>query len=81
LSSTIQAQEVRSEDENIGPRATIALDSGSSIHIFKDAFFLTDIQTDDKRSIGVRTTDSNFRINSIGNLCDDLNALPLPSEG
>jgi hypothetical protein len=81
LSSTIQAREVRSEDENIGRQATIALDSGSSIQIFKDAFLLTDIQTDHKRSIGVRTTDSNFRINSIGNLCDDLNALPLPSEG
>jgi hypothetical protein len=29
----------------------------------------------------VHTTDSNFRISSIGSLCDDLNALPLPSEG
>jgi hypothetical protein len=81
LSVTIQGQEVRSEDKNIGPRATIALDSGSSIHIFKDAFLLTDINSDDKHSIGVCTTDSRFRVNNIGRLCDDLNTLPLPSEG
>jgi hypothetical protein len=81
LSTTIQTQEVRSEDENVGPRATIALDSGSSIHIFKDAFLLTDIHSDDKRSIGVRTTDSKFRVNNLGSLCDDLNMLPLPSDG
>jgi hypothetical protein len=73
--------EARSEGDNVGPRATIALDSGSSIHIFKDAFLLTDIQSDDKQSIGVRTTDSKFRVNDIGRLCDDLNILPLPSEG
>jgi hypothetical protein len=36
LSATIQAPEARSEGENVGPRASIALDSGSSIHIFKD---------------------------------------------
>jgi hypothetical protein len=58
LSTTIQTPEVRSEDENVGPRASIALDSGSSIHIFKDAFLLTDIHSDDKQSIGVCTTDS-----------------------
>jgi hypothetical protein len=81
LSATIQPPEARSEDENVGPRATIALDSGSSIHIFKDSFLLTDVHSDSKRSIGVRTTDSNFRVNSIGRLCDDLNALPLPYEG
>jgi hypothetical protein len=81
LSATIQAQEARSEGENVSPRATIALDSGSSIHIFKDAFLLTDIQSDDKRSIGVRTTDSKFRVNNIGRLCDDLDILPLPSKG
>jgi hypothetical protein len=81
LSATVQTLETRSEDKNVGPRATIALDSGSSIHIFKDSFLLTDIHSDDKRSIGVRTTDSNFRVNNIGRLCDDLNTLPLPSEG
>jgi hypothetical protein len=81
LSATIQASEARSEGENVGPRATIALDSGSSIHIFKDAFLLTDIQSDDKRSIGVQTADSKFRVNNIGCLCDDLNLLPLPSDG
>jgi hypothetical protein len=81
LSTTIQSPEARSEDENVGPRTTIALDSGSSIHIFKDSFLLMDVHSEDKRSIGVRTTDSNFRVNSIGRLCDDLNALPLPYEG
>jgi hypothetical protein len=60
LSATIQAPEARSEGENVGPRTSIALDSGSSIHIFKDSFLLTDIQSDDKRSIGVCTTDSKF---------------------
>jgi hypothetical protein len=81
LSATIQTPEARSGDENVGPWATIALDSGSSIHIFKYAFLLTDIQSDDKRSIGVRTTDSKFRVNNIGHLCNGLNMLPLPSEG
>jgi hypothetical protein len=81
LSATIQTSEGRSGGENVGPRATIALDSGSSIHIFKDSFLLTDIHSDEKQSIGVRTTDSKFRVNDIGRLCDDLNILPLPSEG
>jgi hypothetical protein len=81
LSATIQTPEARSGDENVGPRATIALDSGSSINIFKDAFLLTDIRSDEKHSIGVRTTDSNFRVNYIGSLCEDLNTLPLPAEG
>jgi hypothetical protein len=60
LSATIKAPEARIEDENVSPRASIALDSGSSIHIFKDSFLLTDIQSDDKQSIGVCTTDSKF---------------------
>jgi hypothetical protein len=82
MSATIQPPEVRSGDENVGPRATtIALDSGSSIHIFKDGFLLTEVISDNKRSIGVRTTDSNFRVNNTGRLCDDLTALPLPSDG
>jgi hypothetical protein len=34
LSATIQAQEARSEGENVSPQASIALDSGSSIHLF-----------------------------------------------
>jgi hypothetical protein len=42
---------------------------------------LTDIQSDDKRSIGVRITDLKFRVNNIGRLCNDLNLLPLPSDG
>jgi hypothetical protein len=53
LSATIQASEARSEGEHVGLRTTIALDSGSSIHIFKDAFLLTDIHSDVKRSVGV----------------------------
>jgi hypothetical protein len=81
MSAIIQALEARSEGENVGPRTFIALDSGSSIHIFKDSFLLTDIQSDDKRSIGVCTTDSKFRLNNIGRLCDDLNLLSLPSDG
>ena len=81
LSATIQTPEARSEDENVGPRATIALDSGSSIHLFKDAFLLEDIHSDAAKSIGVRTTDSNFRVGDIGRLCNDLNTLPLPSDG
>jgi hypothetical protein len=60
LSATIQTLEARSEGENVGPRTSIVLDSGSSIHIFKDSFLLTDIQSDDKQSIGVCTTDSKF---------------------
>ena len=34
MSATIQTPEARSGGENVGPRATIALDSGSSINIF-----------------------------------------------
>jgi hypothetical protein len=81
LSATLHPIEARSEDDNVGLRATIALDSGSSIHIFKDYFLLADIIVDEKRKIGVRTTDSKFKINNIGRLCDDLQLLPLPSDG
>jgi hypothetical protein len=51
LSGTIQASEARSEGEHVGLRATIALDSGSSIHIFKDAFLLQDIGIDNNSTI------------------------------
>jgi hypothetical protein len=81
LSTTIQAPEAMNDGGNINTTTTIAIDSGSSIHIFKDAFLLNDIRSDDKRSIRVRTTDSRFKINDIGRLCDDLKALPLPSNG
>jgi hypothetical protein len=81
FSATIQTQKPRSEGKNVGPRTTIALDIGSSIHILKDSFLLTDIHADNTRYIGVRTTDSKFRLNNIGQLCNDLNTLPLPSEG
>ena len=47
LSATIQTPEVRSEGKNVGLGATIALVSGSSIHIFKDAFLSMDIHSDD----------------------------------
>jgi hypothetical protein len=38
LSATIQTPEIRSEGKNVDLRTSIALDSGSSIHIFKDSF-------------------------------------------
>jgi hypothetical protein len=44
LSATLHSPKTRSEDDNVGIRTTIALDSGSSIHIF---------QPDNKRSINV----------------------------
>ena len=81
MSGTVQPPEARSGGKNVGPRTTIALDSGSSIHIFKDAFLLADILSDDSKSIAVRTTDSKFQVNDIGRLCDDLNTLPLPRDG
>ena len=81
LSATIQASEARSEGEHVGLRATIALDSGSSIHIFKDAFLLQDIGIDNNSTINVRTTDSKFKVDQIGRLCADLDMLPLPSNG
>jgi hypothetical protein len=81
LSATIQTPEVRSEGENVDLRTSIALDSGSSIHIFKDSFLLTAIAEDESQSIRVRTTDSKFKVNEIGRLCDDLQTLPLPSDG
>ncbi|OEU10829.1 hypothetical protein FRACYDRAFT_246701 [Fragilariopsis cylindrus CCMP1102] len=81
LSATIQTPKARSGGKHVGPRTTIAIDSGSSIHIFKDAFLLADIQADENSSISVRTTDSKFQIKDIGRLCDDLDTLPLPSDG
>jgi hypothetical protein len=81
LSATIQAPEAGSEGDKVGPRATIAIDSGSSIQIFKDSFLLVDIAVGNSRSIGVRTTDSWFRVNEIGCLCNNLQALPVPSKG
>ena len=81
MSATIHTPEAKSGGENVGPRATIALDSGSSIHIFKDSFLLADIQSDASNSTAVGTTDSKFPVNDIGRLCDDLNTLPLPSRG
>jgi hypothetical protein len=81
LSATLQSMEVRSEGENVGRRASVALDSGSSIHIFKDAFLLDGIVIDNTNSINVRTTDSKFKVNQIGRLCADLDMLPLPSTG
>jgi hypothetical protein len=51
LSAIIQTPEVRSESENVNLRTSIALDSGSSIHIFKDSFLLTAIAADESQSI------------------------------
>jgi hypothetical protein len=81
LSATLHPPEARSEGETISLRTSIALDSGSSIHIFKDGFLLTDFASDDSQSIRVRTTDSKFKVNEIGRLCDGLHALPLTYDG
>jgi hypothetical protein len=81
LSATLHPAEARSEGGNVGPRATIALDSGSSIHIFKDSFLLMDIAVDNNNKLNVRTTDSKFKVDQIGRLCTDLNSLPLPTDG
>ena len=81
LSPTLNHKEVRSVGSKVGPRATIALDSASSIHLFKDAFLLNNITTNNKQKLKVRTTDSTFYVKDIGDLCEDLKSLPLPSDG
>ena len=49
------------------------------VHLFKDMSLLNNIQTDSKK-IKVRITDSTFHVKDIGELCDTLKSLPLPSE-
>jgi hypothetical protein len=74
-------KEVRSAGNNVGANTSIALDSASSIHLFKDQSLLSNIKVDNKKNLKVRTTDSTFHINDIGEICDTLKSLPLPSEG
>jgi hypothetical protein len=78
-------KEVRSGGDNVGPRigsgTYIALDSASSIHLFKDRSLLDNIKIDNKKKIKVRTTDSTFHVKDVGDLNDSLKSLPLPSDG
>jgi hypothetical protein len=74
-------KEVRSAGNNVGANTSIALDSASSIHLFKDRSLLNNIKVDNKKNLKVRTTDSTFHVNDIGEICDTLKSLPLPSEG
>jgi hypothetical protein len=78
-------KEARSGEDNAGPRisvgTSIALDSASSLHLFKDKVLLDNIKVDNKNKIKVRTTDSTFHVNDIGDLNDSLKSLPLPPEG
>ena len=76
--------QVRNVDGNISPSTSIALDSASSIHLFKDISLLNNIQTDSKK-IKVRRSKfvsptHTFHVKDIGELCDTLKSLPLPSE-
>jgi hypothetical protein len=74
-------KELRSAGNNVGVNTSIALDSASSIHLFKDRSLLNNIKVDNKNNPKVRTTDSTFQVNDIGEICDTLKSLPLPSEG
>ena len=71
--------QVRNVDGNISPSTSIALDSASSIHLFKDISLLNNIQTDSKK-IKVRITDSTFHVKDIGELCGELKSLPCSLE-
>jgi hypothetical protein len=75
-------KEVRSVGNNVGANTSIALGSASSIHLFKDrSLLLSNIKVDNKKNLKVRTTDSTFHVNDIGEICDTLKSLPLPAEG
>jgi hypothetical protein len=78
-------KEVRSVGDNVDRRSSaatsIALDSASSIHPFKDRSLLDNIKADDKKKMKARTTDSTFHVNDIGELCALLKSLPLPPDG
>jgi hypothetical protein len=74
-------KKVRSVDDNGGSSTSIALDSASSIHLFKDRSLLSNIKVDNKKNLKVMTTDSTFHVKDIGEICDNLKSLPLPSEG
>jgi hypothetical protein len=74
-------KELRSVGSNVGANTSIALDSASSIHLFKDRYLFNNINVDNKKNLKVRTTDSTFHVNGIGEICDTLKSLPLPSKG
>jgi hypothetical protein len=74
-------KELRSAGNNVGANTSIALDSASSIHLFKDRSLLDNIKVDNKKNLKVRTADSTFLVNDIGEICDTLKSLPLPSKG
>jgi hypothetical protein len=74
-------KELRSTGNNVGANTSIALDSASSIHLFKDRSLLSNIKVDNKKNLKVRSTDSTFHVNGIGEICNTLKPLPLPSEG
>jgi hypothetical protein len=78
-------KEVRSMGDNADRRSSagtsIALDSATSIHLFGDRSPLDNIKVDDKKKMKVRTTDSTFHVNDIGELCASLKSLPLPPGG
>ena len=65
-----------------GVALTIGLDSGSSVHLFKDNILLQGL----KKLLGtdvlsISTTDSNFELDEIGKLNKNLGNLPLPKRG
>ena len=57
----------------------MVLDSGANINIFNNAEFLTNIKTGKGRR--VNTTASSFACKQIGQLCEELECLPLPTDG
>jgi hypothetical protein len=78
-------RELRSVGDNVDQSSSattsIALDSASSIHLFKDRSLLDNIKADAKKKMKVLTTDSTFHVNDIGELCASLKSLPLPHDG
>jgi hypothetical protein len=47
----------------------------------KDRSSLNNVKVDNKKRIKVRTTNSTFHVKDIGEICDTLKSLPLPSKG
>jgi hypothetical protein len=54
-------KDVRSVGGNVGANTSIALDSASSIHLFKDRSLLDNTKVDNTKNLKIRTTDSIFR--------------------
>jgi hypothetical protein len=78
-------KEVRSVGDNVdwpsSAGTSIALDSAPIIHLFKDRSLMDNIKANDKKKMKVRTIDSTFHVNDIGELCASLKSLPLPLGG